>query len=410
MQPERQCQKCGRKIPWGQIECPFCPDNRGFLWALRRDTFLLVVLSLLLLLFVITGFTARIYRDVERGYAEEWYTRGEEDLRAGRADGALMDFRTALSYSRDNDQFKLRLAQALMMPGIRAGTGSEARIYLLDLLEHEPADGFVNLELARLAARNHAVPDALRYYHGAIYGEWSGDSAAQRRAARLELTEFLLQSNEQTSARAELIDLAANLPPDPVLQTRVGMLLVEVKGYDDALKLFHQALLEDPRSPTALAGAGECHFQLGEYTQAEHYLRRALEQDSHLARAAEMLATVRPVLDNDPFLRRLDNSERASRAALDFNTAFARLQSCAVQKGVDLKVRGGDPLQILYSQAAPLQLHAQEEDLRRDSELLSQVMDVTFEIEQTTARSCGEPQGMDMTLLLMAREPGGTRR
>ncbi len=410
MQPERPCLKCGRKIPWGQIDCPFCPDHRGFLWSLRRDMFLLVILSLLLLLFVITSFTTRIYHDVERGYAEEWYTRGGEDLSAGRAGAALVDFRTALSYSRDNDQFKLRLAQALMMPGIQGGTGSEARIYLLDLLEHEPANGIVNLELARLSARNHAVPDALRFYHGAIYGEWNGDSAAQRRAARLELAEFLLEANEQNSARAELIDLAANLPPDPALQTQVGSLLLEVKGYDDALKLFHQALLEDPRSPAALAGAGECHFQLGEYAQAEHYLRRALEQDSHLAKAAAMLATVRLVLDNDPFLRRLDNSERAQRAELDFNTALERLQTCATQKGTDLKTTGGDPLQILYSQVAPMQLRAREEDLSQDSELLSQVMDATFEIEQTTAHLCGEPQGMDMTLLLMARESGGTRR
>ena len=45
---------------------------------------------------------------------------------------ALADFRTALSYSHDNDQYQLRLVQALMMPGIRKESGLEARTYLLE--------------------------------------------------------------------------------------------------------------------------------------------------------------------------------------------------------------------------------------------------------------------------------------
>jgi hypothetical protein len=51
----------------------------------------------------------------------------------------------------------------------------------------------------------------------------------------------------------------------------------------------------------------------------------------------------------------------------------------------------------------------QQQYLSRDSELLSQAMDGVFEIEQAAARACGEPGGMDMALLLMAREQGGTR-
>ena len=45
---------------------------------------------------------------------------------------ALADFRTALSYSHDNDQYQLRLVQALMMLGIRKESGLEARTYLLE--------------------------------------------------------------------------------------------------------------------------------------------------------------------------------------------------------------------------------------------------------------------------------------
>ena len=117
MEPDRRCPQCGRKIPWGQSSCPFCRGQGGYFWSLRRDTFLLMIFVFLILLFVITGFTVRIYHAVEKGFAQEWYTRGEGDLRAGRAEAALADFRAALSYSHDDSQYQLRLAEALMAAG-----------------------------------------------------------------------------------------------------------------------------------------------------------------------------------------------------------------------------------------------------------------------------------------------------
>jgi len=409
MEAERQCPRCGHKIPWGQTKCPFCPGQGGYLWPLRRDTFLLLILVFLILMFVITGFTVRVYHAVERGFAQDWYTRGEKDLRDGRAEAALADFRTALSYSHDNVEYQLRLAQALVAAGNSREARAEARTYLLNLLEHEPGNGTVNLELARLAARDHAVSDAMRFYHGAIYGEWNDDPVVRRRAARLELVEFLLAAGQKDSARAELIALAADLPADPALQTKVGNLLLRVAGYDDALKLFRQALGEEPRLAPALAGAGACYFQNGDYARAEHFLTRAVQQDPHLVQSAAMLDTAQNVLDIDPFNRRLGNMERARRAVLDFNFALMRLENCAAQQGIDLKVAGSDPLPALYAQASELQPRAQQRYLSRDPELLSRIMDMAFEIEQATAHTCGEPQGQDLALLLLAREQGGPR-
>jgi tetratricopeptide (TPR) repeat protein len=360
-------------------------------------------------MFVITGFTVRVYHAVERGFAQDWYTRGEKDLRDGRAEAALADFRTALSYSHDNVEYQLRLAQALVAAGNSREARAEARTYLLNLLEHEPGNGTVNLELARLAARDHAVSDAMRFYHGAIYGEWNDDPVVRRRAARLELVEFLLAAGQKDSARAELIALAADLPADPALQTKVGNLLLRVAGYDDALKLFRQALGEEPRLAPALAGAGACYFQNGDYARAEHFLTRAVQQDPHLVQSAAMLDTAQNVLDIDPFNRRLGNMERARRAVLDFNFALMRLENCAAQQGIDLKVAGSDPLPALYAQASELQPRAQQRYLSRDPELLSRIMDMAFEIEQATAHTCGEPQGQDLALLLLAREQGGPR-
>jgi hypothetical protein len=158
-----------------------------------------------------------------------------------------------------------------------------------------------------------------------------------------------------------------------------------------------------------LAGAGECYFEKGDYVQALHYLTRAAQQNPQLVRAVAMRDAAQTVLNLDPFRRHLGNVERARRAVLAFNTAFTRLETCAAAKRIDLTSVGSDPLQKLHAQASNLQPRVQQRYLSQDSELLSRVMDVAFEIEQTTAHSCSEPRGPDLALLLLAREPGGAR-
>ncbi len=358
-------------------------------------------------MFAITSFTVRTYHNVERGFAVQWYARGEDDLHSGRAEAALADFRTALSYSHDNEQYALRLAEALTEAGRTSGARAEAQTYLLALLDRQPGNATVNLDLARLAARDHLTDDAVRYYHQAIYGEWDVDAVVRRRNAQLELVEYLLDEGQRDSARAELIALAADLPPDPALQIRVGKLLLRVAGYDDALKLFNEALRLNPHLPAALAGAGECFFYSGDYAQAEHYLARAAQQNPRLTQAAALRDTAQAVLRLDPFDRRLSNMERGRRAATDFSIAMAHLQGCAAQRGIDLNANGSDPLQTLHSAALDLQSHSQQSTLSRDAEMLSKIMDATFAMEQASAHACGEPQGQDLALVLIAREQGG---
>jgi tetratricopeptide (TPR) repeat protein/predicted nucleic acid-binding Zn ribbon protein len=405
MEPERRCPACGQAIPWGETRCPFCSERRGYLWLLRRETFLVLIFTLLVLLFVITGFAVRSYHRVERGLAQDWYSRGEGELKAGHREAALADFRNALFYWQDNALYRLRLAQAL----VATGHLQQASAYLLNLREREPGNGTVNLELARLAVRQHAVPEALRYFQDAIYGEWDNDSVVRRRAVRLELVEFLLDSDQRAAARAELIALATNLPPDAKLQTQVGTLLMEVAGYDDALRVFRQALAVDPHLAPALAGAGECYFQMGHYVEAQRYLTRAVQQDPHLTRAAGMLRTAEAVVNLDPFYRRLSNQERARRAGEAFDEAMMRLEACAAQRRMDLKAPTGDPLQTLNAQATALRPRVRPRNLSRDSDLLSNTMDLVFEIEKAASQACGEPQGLDLALLLIAREQEGAR-
>ena len=405
MEPERLCPHCGRKIPWGQVTCPFCPGNGGHFWSLRRDTFLAVVIASLIVLFIFTGFIVRRFHRVERRLAEDWFSRGEPALRAGDARTALVDFRNALAYSRDNAFYQLRLAQAL------AATGrvEEARTYLMSLRERDSGNGPVNMELARLAAGEHDLPEAVQYYHDAVYSEWSGDPVVQRRAVRLELARFLLDSDQKDAARAELIAVAANLPPDAGLQIQVGSLLTKAGGYDDALRLFRDALSTEPYSPPALVGAGECYFYTRQYSTAEAYLDRALLQDPRLSQAAAMRDTARAVLELDPFVRRLGEQERAKRERRAFDLAMTRLEGCAARRGIDLNAAPSDPLQTLYARATALQPSIQQQVFSRDTEWVSNTMDLVFEIEKAASRECGEPKGPDLALLLLERAQEGPR-
>ncbi len=405
MEAERLCPQCGRKIPWGQTQCPFCPGHGGYLWSLRRDTFLVLVFVSLILLFVITGIAVRRYHALERRLAQDWYRQGEQALKTGHAGVALADFRNALAYSRDSSLYQLRLAQALAA----TGRAQEARTYLLSLRDREPGNGPVNLELARLTVREHAIPEAVQYFHDAVYSEWYGDPVVQRRAVRLELVKFLLDSDQKAAARAELIAIAANLPPDAELQTQVGSLLMNAGGSDDALRLFRQALAAKPHSAPALAGAGECYFLSGQYSRAELYLDQALRQDPTLTQTVAMRDTARAVVDQDPFIRWLGEQERERRARQAFGQAMTRLEACAAQRGIDLQAATGNPLQTLYAQATALQPGMRQRTPRRDSEWVSNTMDMVFDIEKAASQACGEPQGGDLALLLIAREQEGAR-
>jgi len=405
MQPDRCCPRCGQMIPWGCQGCPLCAARGSYLWSVGRDALLAIVSITLVFLFVFTGIVVGRYHRLEKRLAQDWYDRGQQALKARQAPVALADFRNALAYSRDNPIFQLRLAQAL------AATGRvpEARTYLLSVRERDPGNGPVNLELARLAAIEHSIPDAVQYYHNAVYCEWEGDAAVQRRAVRLELVKFLLDADQKAAARAELIGVAGNLPPDAPMHIEVGSLLVSAGAYDDALTLFRQALAAQPRSPMALAGVGACYYYTGRYALAEPYLNRALRLNPKLTETGAMRDTVRAVMELDPFARWLDEQQREQRARRDFELAMTRLQSCAGQRGVDLQSEGNDPLLSLYAQATALEATTPRRAFGASSESVSRTMDLVFDIEKQTSQACGEPQGLDLALLLIAREQEGGR-
>jgi tetratricopeptide (TPR) repeat protein len=364
---------------------------------IRQQPVMLALLAALgVILFLAVAGLSRAYHAQRDALGNRWFSRGVADLSARRFDRAVTEFRAALLYSRDNYDYQLNLAEALI--GMKR-TG-EAYSYLVNLWDRQPEDGVVNLELARIAAQRGRREQAQRYYHNAIYATWPSDQEGRRRETRLELIEFLLSIHARAQAQAELIALEENLGDDPSQQKYVGDLFLRAEDYEHALAAYRLSLKSDRHNEAAMAGAGMAAFELGRYPLAEHYLQAAVAGNSSDTQSADRLKTTEMVLRMDPFRRQISVAERDRIVVQAFATAGQRLSSCATPKAPAVSTASQRSLADSWAKMKP---RISAEGLRRNPDLVEGAMDLVFEIERQTSATCGTPAGTDLALLLIAK-------
>ena len=360
----------------------------------REPVLLAGLIVVIAAFFSVTTFASHVYHRKQEQFGLAWYTRGEAALQRAQPAEAVEDFRNALAYSRDNDVYRLRLAQALMADH----RPQEARSHLVSLWEKEPGDGTLNLELARLAVMWDDTRQAVRYYHAAIYGVWPDEPMTQRLRVRFELSKYLLRRNspqDVKDAQAELIALAAELPPqDGAGQTRLGTLLMQAGLYTRALAAFRNALTDQPNLIPALKGAGEAAFRMGEYQTARHYLLPVVAQENKDEQSTELLNVAESVMKLDPFQRGLSSRERGRRAMRDFQLALSRAQKCATPTA---------DLSSLLQQANLRKRTLRENVLARDPDAFDETMYLVFRLEKAAA-SCSPAALEDKALGLLAAQ------
>ncbi len=361
--------------------------------------------------------------------AQRWFTRGEQAMQARIPAVAADDYRTALIYDPENRQYRLHLAQALLA----ANRLNEAKAHLISLWEQEPADGEVNLTLARLHTRRGDYAEAQRYYANAINGVWDEEPRQQRIATRFELVRYLLGQHDLSRARAELLALQADGPSDEASQLQLGQLLLQINEPSHAIDAFDSILSDDPKNAQAWLGKGLASLQLGRYDDAEHALARAVEYDPKSVEAQQQLELLREVLRLDALREDLSLAERTQRVAEAFRIALKRLSDCAAQQGYSLKgqesatrIRSGrernpecgfkpgptisppGDLQMLYTSGLQKEAEATEAALRKNPDSLEPTMQYVFEVERTTAPICRNMQVADHALLTLAQHESGT--
>jgi len=356
---------------------------------------IMFVLAIIFFLFV-TGLS-RAYYAQRQALGTRWFNRGVTDLEANNFSAAVTEFRTALLYSRDDYDYQLNLAQALM--GLKH-TG-EASAYLLNLWDREPDNGLVNLELARVAVQQGQTKEATRYYHDAVYAAWPQGEDTRRKEARIELIELLLRINDKAQAQAELIALSENVGDDPLEQQRIGDMFSRAQDYDRALAAYGVSLKSNKHSPAALAGAGYAAFQLASYSQAQHYLQMAVSENPKDKASANLLQTTDLVLLMDPYRRQLSGDQRSRIVKQGFDIAGQRLKTCALPKSVPAP--GAGPPENLSDEWAAAKPKVTEARLRGNPDLVDSTMDLVFRIERQTSVFCGTPTGEDLALVLIAK-------
>jgi len=249
------------------------------------------------------------------------------------------------------------LAQALMA----ADRSDEASAQLETLWNQRPGDGTVNLLLARLAAHEGRLPDAVRYYHAAIDGAWESQAGVARRNARIELARLLLARGERTQAQAELMTLAGDLPTDPT-------------------------------DPAAARLSGEIAFDTGDYRSARRFLERArpagLDADGE-----RMLDLSTRVVGLDPYARGIPSRERVRRVVRIFEIAGAALRRCSA-----------DSIAPLNYARDMLARNVDERTLGRDPDAVDETLLFASDAVTAVHGACGEGQGDERAVELMFQQ------
>jgi tetratricopeptide (TPR) repeat protein len=366
----------------------------------RRPAVMLTGLLVIAILgFIGVNHLATRFHEQQKALARRMFRRGESEVAAGNREQAIDSFRAALAYDRGNDLYQLNLARALR----DTGRTEESRAYLITLWERKPEDSTINLALARLAARQNSLDDALRYYHNAIYGVWPADGEKKRRDAQFELIEFLLRDNAVPQAQAELITMSTALPTDADYHLRLGQLFAHAQDNEHAFPQFQQVLRLSRENAAALAGAGQADFALGRFRSSQEYLDRATRANPADFASRDLVQQADLILRTDPYARRISPAERDRRLRAAFEQSGKRLDACMSSKAPSSDLNS---LKSRWLAMKPEFSHSN----RIESNLSDPGMDLVFQIEQTSSKQCAAPTGTDSALLILAQDRDGAER
>jgi Flp pilus assembly protein TadD len=420
-------------------------ERRRLIFA---DTLSLVTLfAITALLAVLTNYLYQSYASHQVSLAARWLQRGDQALRDNKPQAAIDALSSALAYAPNDRGTAIKLAEALAS----AGRVQEATVYFNALLESQQGNGLINLQLARLAARQGNESQAIDDFQKAIYGNWQGDGYVRRREVRFELINYLIAHHLIDQARSELLVASGNAPADDIsVQLEIARRMEQAQDPGDAFHLYRTILHHHPSLREALDGAGRTAFQLGRYLEAKHYLARALElpateADSEkgaslaLQQSRDQLNEASRILALYPSSR-LNPKERDARILTARKLAMARLTTCVNEKAAapatpsaapapapssnplqslasrfsrqPSKPAGNlpappavDPLQVLVERWQKLPSKVSSAELAKDPELAQTEIQLVYDTELITQQVCGAPTGDDALLLKIAQAP-----
>jgi tetratricopeptide (TPR) repeat protein len=273
--------------------------------------------------------------------------------------------------------------------------------------ESDPEDAEINSQLARLAAKRGEIGDAVHFYQNALYGRWAGTQIDERKLQlRVELIRFLLAHQERDIALSELLILETDLPQSAAAHVETARLFQQAGDTQHALKNYDEAIDLDKDDVDALTEAGETVFRQGDYSQAEKYLKDALELNPKVEKTRQLLSITELTLSEDPLDPHLSKEERRECLLRDLNQARQRLQGCL---GQTLDSQQISQLNGLNRQA--LALGSELDSVRAPgSELTRSGVELIYTIEKATSAAGAKPDELDQALLLIGQKYSGAQQ
>ena len=374
----------------------------------------MILLLLVLSTLVLYGVTAFLFgsfsqRRLELG--KEFGESGKQSLAKGDGASAIHDLRISLSYAPDDAYNRLLLAEALA----QMNHTDEARSYFLSLLEVQPADGLINLQLARLARQRRDPQDAIQYYRASAVGNWNNAPIDERFQVQLELANYLIVQHRIPAARAELLIAAADAPATIEDYTGLGGSFLDASDPQNALNQYQKAVKLDPRNTAALLKAGRLEYQMGNYAEASKLLATAHRAGSPATLSDADSAELETLTENSRRIQELTVGpdlpahQRQEHLLGDLAIAKLRFKACRTKLGNALPAA----MQALDAewQTADQYMHgrpALDTDADQNDADQANAIKTVFDTEEVTEKLCGPPVGDDALLLVLANASIGS--
>ena len=344
------------------------------------------VLTVLMAMALLMGFLNYFFRLERTKRANSDYRTAEALMQRGDYEEAIEQYRDALSASHGVDS---RLALGLAL--IKAGHASEAPIYLNEVLREKPGNGPANLGLARVAAQDGLIDDAVSRYQRAIYGAWPEKARENQFQARIELIDALTKAGRRQQAQAELLSAAAVLrEDDAVLKKQVGRKLIDSGLPKNAEVLFREVARHDPKDAGAQEGLGDAAFADGEYEKARDAYRAGLAIDTANPAIAKRADLCDRILALNPDLPGLCSTPRYEKSLKLLGGVMEELARCG---------SAGDKVAVQQAEAAL----ARKTRPRSYSDAADSARDLALKLWTAQPSSCATAGGDDGLSLVIAQ-------
>jgi tetratricopeptide (TPR) repeat protein len=382
-----------------------------------QDSLSLLSLTLITIaIAVLTYYFFHSFTEHRSVLEKRWYERGQVALAAGHPTEAVEDFRSALSFSSTNTDYQMALAEALAS----SGRTEEASAYFATLHEAEPGDGYLNLQLARLAVRRGNTQQAIEYYQSALNGLWRGQGTERRLQIRLELAQYFISLARPIEAQGQLLAAEGNSLENPAALFQIASLLREADDPTDALTTYQRVERHRNAAPAQVLASLDAESQiaaaLGQYKRASQALNRYMvklhqhpsagtaQQNQSVELQLEKYQRMLQLIPFDSLIPRAHSIrllQDATIAHQRYDNCLQTLQSLNDSNGAnpDLVALGNQWTALGSPDAQALQGNAALQD---------RIATWTGQAEIVTAKVCGPPHGDDALLLQLAQTPDKT--